>query len=59
MARKSKPKTQLFSAVLTLDDCEKFSEIASARQLTKSGLLRQWIANAYRAMDSKKQDEAA
>ena len=46
---------QLFSAKLSQDDTRKFEEIATHRNMTKSGVLREWIANSYRAISKQKE----
>ena len=48
-----KERKQLFSTWLSQDDTRRLEEIADHKGMTKSGVLREWIANSYRAIGSK------
>ena len=49
-------KKQLFSAMLNVEDSDKFADIARHRKKTKSAVLREWIAKSHRAIRAT-QDE--
>ena len=46
-------KKTLFSILLTKDDAEKFNDIAADREKTKSGVLRDWINQAYIRLENR------
>lgn len=49
-----KDEKELFSAMITKADKKKFKQIAKHRQLTMAGVLREWISNSHRTLESQK-----
>lgn len=48
-------RKQLFSVLLTPADVKRLEDIAKSKGTTKSGAFREWLRNAARQLDKRKE----